>query len=84
MKDEVNVYSIDNITEPVKVGDGQNVISGDIKNIDLNKDDKVKSKTLGQIIDNMSATEWLATLAMIVIIGVLIRNIWMVYSEGKK
>ena len=98
MKDEVNVYSIDNIVEPVKVNDekstnnnqksdGQNVTNGDIKNIDLSKDnkgDKVKSKTLGQIIDSMSTTEWLAVLAMIVIICILIRNITMAYNSKEK
>ena len=104
MKDEINVYSVDSIVDPIKVDNtnkninnnqntnnksinGQDITSDDIKNIDLSKDnkgDKVKSKTLGQIIDSMSATEWLAVLAMIVIICILIRNISMAYNSKEK
>ncbi len=102
MKDEVNVYSIDNIVDPVSVNNINNeasntVTNTNIKNINLSKDDNlnkddilnkdgsnnVNSKTLGQIIDSMSATEWLAVLAMLVIIAILSRNVW-VAIENKR
>ena len=99
MRDEVSAFTIDSIIESINLSDtsSQNTTSGGDKslNTDLNninksnnkdsvsKNTMEKSKTIGQWIDALSLGEVLAIIGMIIIAGLLARNIY-VLTKGRK
>lgn len=99
MRDEVSAYTIDSIIESINLSDtnsNQNTVSkdsngnsdtknmGDKGNNTKDNNDSIKdSKTLGQWIDTLSFGEVLAIIGMLIIAGLLARNIY-VLTKGKK